>query len=130
MKKQIPERNNISVTNSGGNNGDSPEHSEELISLLEDSLQSWDARIEPPVPHLIELEQLVNSHKESTSRRLWRDLLKLWLLGILVISGMVLLLHWNVYAFWFLQIFAVAGAILFFTLLSRKDREAKRKWTT
>lgn len=130
MKKQIPERDNMRLSKKKKKPADSPEQSEEFMEMLGDSLQSWDSRIEPPVPHLIELGQLVTRHKEQTGRRLWLDLLKLWLLGILVIGGMVLLFNWNIYAFWFLQIFAVTGAILFFTFLSRKDREAKSKWTT
>jgi hypothetical protein len=130
MKKQIPERDNMRLSDNKKKPGDSPEQWAVFLALLGDSLPRWAARLAPPVPHIFDLEQLVTRHKELTGRRLWLDLLKLWLLGILVISGMVLLLNWNIYAFWFLQIFAVAGAILFFTILSRKDREAKRKWTT
>lgn len=113
----------------GSGEATEPEEASAFEALLGSPLREWDALIEPPVPHLIALEQLVSSHKEATGRKLWRDLLKLWLLGILVIGGMLFLLRWNMAAFAILQAVAVAGAVLILVVPSRKNREAKRKWT-
>jgi len=106
------------------------EEAKAFEELLGEPLRGWDERIEPSVPHLLELEELVTRHREESSRKLWRDLFMLWLLGILVISGMILLYRWNVIAFAVLQALAAAGAVLFLAVSSRKNREAKRRWTT
>ncbi|MBB6633059.1 YxlC family protein [Cohnella thailandensis] len=106
------------------------EEAKAFEELLGEPLRGWDERIEPSVPHLLELEALVTRHREESGRKLWRDLFMLWLLGILVISGMILLYRWNVIAFAVLQALAVAGAVLFLAVSSRKNREAKREWTT
>ncbi|WP_336771426.1 YxlC family protein [Paenibacillus sp. MMO-58] len=105
------------------------ENQEEIITILTESLNSWDASIELPVPHIIELEQLISHHKEKTKRKLWRDLIILWMLGILVVGSMMLIYDWNDSAFWLLQILGVIGGLMFLRFLNRENREAKYKWT-
>lgn len=102
---------------------------EEFRELIGDHLSRWDERIEPPVPHLSALEQMVSQHQEELGRRLWRDLLLLWMLGVVLIGGLVLMIRWSIVAFACLQAAALAGALLYLFFHSRRNRSVKRKWT-
>ncbi|THF81655.1 YxlC family protein [Cohnella fermenti] len=106
------------------------EEAKAFEELLGDSLRGWDARIEPSVPHLLELEELVSSHREETRRKLRRELAKLWLLGLPIIVGMLMLFRWNAIVFAIAQGAAVTGAILFLAVDSRRNREGKRRWSS
>ncbi|RUS47327.1 DUF5345 family protein [Cohnella sp. AR92] len=104
------------------------EDAQEFESLFGDSLRAWDAGIDPPPPHLLELEKLVVQHREETGRKLWRELSRLWLIGLLVIGVLFGLLQWNVLAFAVVQVAAIAAAAVFL-FLTRKNKEAERRWT-
>ncbi|MFC5648698.1 DUF5345 family protein [Paenibacillus solisilvae] len=98
--------------------------------LFGDHLMKWDASITPPIPALDDLEQLVTDHKQQLSRRLWRDLLLLWVIGGLVISGMLLLLQHNIVVFALVQIGAIAAAAIFLMIAVRSSsKEGRHKWT-
>lgn len=109
--------------------GDAEAEAAEFRELLGGHLSRWDERIQPPVPHLSSLEQLVSRHKEELGRKLWRDLLLLWTLGVFIVGGLLLMLQWNIVAFVCLQAAAFAGAIVYLFVHSRRDRSVKRKWT-
>ena len=109
--------------------GTEAEAEAEFRELVGAQLSQWDERIQPPVPHLAALEQLVSRQKEELSRRLWRDLLLLWMLGIFIIGGLLLMLQWNIVVFACLQAAALAGALLYLFVHSRRNRSVKRKWT-
>ncbi|MCK9858667.1 YxlC family protein [Paenibacillus sp. ATY16] len=130
MIKRISKKNKVKVKNFKQRmETENLESQEKIITILTESLNSWDASIELQVPHIIELEQLISDHKEKTKRRLWRDLILLWMLGILVIGSMMLIYDWNDNAFWFLQLLGVVGGLLFLRFVNRESREAKYKWT-
>lgn len=116
-------------TGRSDNDADAETREAEFQELLGSHLSQWDERIQPAVPHLAALEQLVTQHKEEAGRRLWRDLLLLWTLGIVIVGGLLLMLQWNIVAFACLQAAAFAGAIVYLYVHSRRNRSVKRKWT-
>jgi tetrahydromethanopterin S-methyltransferase subunit G len=97
--------------------------------LLGDHLMKWDASINPPTPALSTLEQLVSEQKQLISRRIWRDLLMLWVIGGLVISGMLLLFQHNRIVFVVVQaVFIIAAAIFLILTQRSKFKEGQYKW--
>lgn len=98
--------------------------------LLGDHLMKWDASITAPVPALDTLEQLVIDQKQLLTRRIWRDLLLLWVIGGFIISGMLLLLQHNTLVFALVQAGSIVAAAIFLILtLSSKSEEGSTKWT-
>ncbi len=98
--------------------------------LLGDHLMKWDASIKPPTPALSTLEQLVSDQKQLLARRLWRDLLMLWVVGGLVLSGMLLLFQHNMIVFVVVQTGSIIAAAIFLILTQRsKFKEGQYKWT-
>lgn len=97
--------------------------------LLGDHLMKWDASIKPPTPALSTLEQLVSDQKHLLARRLWRDLLMLWVVGGLVLSGMLLLFQHNMIVFVVVQTGSIIAAAIFLILTQRsKFKEGQYKW--
>ena len=97
--------------------------------LLGDHLIKWDASIKPPTPALSTVEQLVSDQKQVLARRLWRDLLMLWVIGGLVISGMLLLFQHNRIVFVVVQTGSIIAAAIFLILTLRsKFKEGQYKW--
>ncbi|CAM3913646.1 DUF5345 domain-containing protein [Cohnella lubricantis] len=132
LKKGAGDGERQSLRHMEASDGGAREEAEaaEFRELLGDHLSRWDERMEPPVPRLAALEQLVSQRKGELSRKLWRDLLLLWTLGIFIIGSVLLILQWNIAAFAGLQAAALIGAIVYLFVLARKERSVKREWTT
>ncbi|MBB3112171.1 hypothetical protein FHS18_004249 [Paenibacillus phyllosphaerae] len=98
---------------------------EELASLLRGPLAQWEEQIQPEVPALADLAQLVSSHRSQQRVRLWRDLLILWVIGGIVIACLLLLLEQNVVWFAIVQAIVLVGAVLFGVRFGGREREVR-----
>ncbi|WP_274649140.1 DUF5345 family protein [Paenibacillus humicola] len=95
----------------------------EFQALLGGHLRRWDERMQPPQPSLDALEQLVAGKKKAIHASLLRELLLLWTIGAVVISGLWMLLSSGVAWFAGLQAAVLAGAALFLAATAKKEKE-------
>ncbi|MFD0715944.1 YxlC family protein [Paenibacillus sp. GCM10027626] len=105
------------------------EEEEELFQrLLGQPLQQWDEAIKPDVPSIQALTQLTQQHRSDMRRKLWRDLVLLWIVSGVLLSGLLILVQEDIRLFVIVQVTVFAAALLFL-VGERVHREVRRKWT-
>jgi hypothetical protein len=101
----------------------------EFRSLLDEHLRRWDETITPDVPAPEQLERLVAEHKLSLRRKLRRELMLLWGIGVFVLSGLLLLWNSGAVLFASVQVGALAAALLFLAGTMRRSGKEEESWT-
>ncbi|GKU76154.1 DUF5345 family protein [Paenibacillus sp. L3-i20] len=89
-------------------------------------LEKLDAAFEPMMPQLESINELVTSHKRELRRKLWKELGLFWLIGLLLLTGMMWVIGNNLLWFVALQVLASAGAFWYIVASYRKKGE--RAW--
>ncbi|AZN43201.1 DUF5345 family protein [Paenibacillus albus] len=98
--------------------------------LLDPHIKQWDESITPPnPPSLAALTGLVGERNKAQRQRYWKELALLWLIGALVLSGLLLLWQSSIVLFAIVQGTAFVAAAVFLTVSGINRRERRhREW--
>ncbi|SFT17035.1 DUF5345 family protein [Paenibacillus sp. BC26] len=108
------------------------DHQEEqqIKQMLGVHLEEWDRSIQPAVPSVESITNLVREHKKELNSRYRRELVLFWLVSAFVLSGLLLLWLSSVMVFVVIQILAFAAAAVFVFLFMIKGKEGRRpRWS-
>ncbi|SEO68495.1 DUF5345 family protein [Paenibacillus sp. OV219] len=96
--------------------------------LLDPHIEQWDQSITPPnPPSLATLTALAREHNKALRQRYWKELALLWLIGALVLSGLLLLWQSSIILFAIVQGTALVAAIAFLAVSGINRRERRRR---
>lgn len=83
-------------------------------------LRKFDSAYEREAPDTVDLELFVAQHQRDLRKRLWRDLMILWLVAACLLLGMLWVMDRHFMWFVSLQAISAAGAVVFIGVSHRK----------